>query len=120
MLHITSKPMVANYQIGNCNYSSIFSELIQAASVCEYYASDIFIDLKAIEQSIIDVENKVYFIGYRDSGVDGNTFIKSRLEQNPHYNYIRLYRLEITSDDYSINVELKRVHESDAIAELNK
>ena len=120
MLHINSKPITANYQIGNCNYSSIFSELIQATSVCEYYASDIFIDLKQIEQSIIDVENKVYFIGYRDSGVDGNSYVKSHLNQNPHYNYIRLYRLEISSDDYSINVELKRVNEYDAIKELNQ
>ena len=120
MLHTYSKPMVANYQIGNCNYSSIFSELIRAASVCEFYASDIFIDLKQIEQSIIECENKVYYIGYRDSGVDGNSFIKSRLSQNPHYKYIRLYRLEITSDDYSINVELKRISEYTAKEELCK
>lgn len=118
MLHINSKPITEKAQIGCLNYSSIFSELIHAASVCEYYASDIFIDLKSIEKSINEAENKVYYIGYRDYGVDGNTFIASRLRENSRYEYIRLYRLEISVDSGYITVELKRTSNYDICREL--
>lgn len=118
MLHLCSKPMTEKAQIGCLNYSSIFSELIHAASVCEYYASDIFIDLKSIEKSINEAENKVYYIGYRDYGVDGNTFVASRLRENSHYEYIRLYRLEISVDSGYITVELKRISNYDICREL--
>lgn len=106
--------------IGYLNYSSIFSELIHAASVCEYYASDVFIDLKRIECAITGAENKVFYLGYRNSGVDGNTFVKSRLSENRYYEYIRLYRLEISVDDGYITAELKRVSEYDAYKELGE
>lgn len=122
MLHICSKPMVEKAQINCLNYSSIFTELIHAASVCEYFASDVFIDLKAIERAIDNAETGVFFLGYRDSGVDGKGFVKSRLENDQYYHYIRLYRLEIsieylTYGDY-LTVELKRVDEYQARKEL--
>jgi len=118
MLHISSKPIMEKAQIGYLNYSSIFSELIHAATVCEYFASDVFIDLKRIECAITSAENKVFYLGYRNSGVDGNTFVKSRLSGNRYYEYIRLYRLEISSDGEYITVELKRVSNYDAHKEL--
>lgn len=122
MLHINSKPIVEKAQIGYLNYSSIFSELIHAASVCEYFASDVFIDLQCIEKAINDAdndaENKVFYLGYRNSGVDGNTFVKSRLSENRNYEYIRLYRLEISVRGEYITAELKRVSNYDAHKEL--
>lgn len=118
MLHTCSKPITEKAQIGYLNYSSIFSELIHAASVCEYYASDVFIDLKQIECAITGAENKVFYLGYRNMGVDGNTFVKSRLSENRYYEYIRLYRLEISSDGEYITVELKRVTSYDVYEEL--
>lgn len=118
MLHISSKPITEKAQIGCLNYSSIFSELIHAAIVCEYYASDVFIDLQSIEKAIKEAENRVFYLGYRDSGVDGNIFVKSRLSQNRNYEYIRLYKLEISVDDGYITVELKRVSNYDAHKEL--
>ena len=118
MLHITSKPITEKAQIGCLNYSPIFSELIHAAIVCEYYASDVFIDLQSIEKAIKEAENRVFYLGYRDSGVDGNTFVKSRLSQNRNYEYIRLYKLEISVDDGYITAELKRVSNYDARREL--
>ena len=118
MLHINSKPIVEKAQIGYLNYSSIFSELIHSASVCEYYASDVFIDLQTIEKAINEAENIVFYLGYRDSGVDGKTFVKSRLSENRYYEYIRLYRLEISSDGEYITAELKRVSTYDAYKEL--
>lgn len=120
MLHINSKPITEKSQIGYLNYSSIFSELICAASVCEYYASDVFIDLKQIECAITGAENKVFYLGYRNSGVDGNSYVKSQLSENKYYKYIRLYRLEISSDGEYITVELKRIDEYDAHKELCK
>ena len=118
MLHISSKPIMEKAQIDYLNYSSIFSELIHAAMVCEYFASDVFIDLKRIECAITGAENKVFYLGYRNSGIDGNTFVKSRLSENRYYEYIRLYRLEISSDGEYITVELKRVSNYDAHKEL--
>lgn len=118
MLHINSKPIREKAQIGCLNYSSIFSELIHAAIVCEYFASDVFIDLQTIEKVIKEAENRVFFIGFRDSGVDGKFFVKSRLESNKYYKYIRLYRLEISVDDGDISAELKRISEYDAYKEL--
>lgn len=118
MLHINSKPITGKAQKGCLNYSSIFTELIHSASVCEYFASDIFIDLKGIEQTIINAENGVFYLGYRNSGVDGNSFVKCRLTENEHYEYIRLYRLEISVDGEYISVELKRVSGYDARKEL--
>ena len=118
MLHICSKPITEKAQIGCLNYSSIFSELIHAAIVCEYFASDVFIDLQTIEKVIKEAENRVFYLGYRNSGVDGNLFVKSRLEGNRYYEYIRLYRLEISVDDEYISAELKRVSEYDAYKEL--
>ena len=118
MLHISSKPMTEKAQIGCLNYSSIFTELIHSASVCEYFASDIFIDLKGIEQTIINAENGVFYIGYRDSGVDGNAFVKCRIAENRYYEYIRLYKLEISVDGEYISAELKRVSTYDARREL--
>lgn len=118
MLHINSKPIVEKAQIGYLNYSSIFSELIHAASICEYYASDVFIDLKQIECAITGAENKVFYLGYRNSGVDGNSYVESQLSENKYYKYIRLYRLEISSKGGYITVELKRIDEYDARKEL--
>lgn len=118
MLHTCSKPITEKAQIGYLNYTSIFSELIHAAIVCEYYASDVFIDLQSIEKAIKEAENRVFYLGYRDYGVDGRTFVKSRLSENRYYEYIRLYRLEISSDGEDIIVELKRVTSYDAYKEL--
>ena len=110
--------------VNNINYSDIFSELIQAAGMgCEYYASDMFIELKSIEKDMENCENSVRFIGIRDSGVDGNTFIECRLRNSATYgtnNYIKLYRLEIICNDRDIIMELSRTSELEAKKELCK
>lgn len=118
MLHINSKPITEKAQLGNLNLSSIFSELITAAAVCEYYASDLFYDLKAIEKAIENAENAIFYIGFRNLGVDGKNFVKSRLAENEYYKYIRLYRLEISVSDGDITAKLKRVDEYTAYEEL--
>ena len=106
----------------NINYSDIFTELIQATGMtCEYYASDLYYTLTAIEKVVQNFENDVFYIGIRDSGVDGNTFIMSRLENSSLYgtnNYIKMYRLEIKSEYDLQTMELRRVSELDVRNEL--
>lgn len=106
----------------NINFSDIFTELIQAAGMgCEYYASDMFYNLTEIHKAIQSLDNKIFYIGIRDSGVDGNSFIKSRLENSSTYgtnNYIKMYRLEIKTDETSQTVELSRTSEYDVRKEL--
>ena len=106
----------------NLNYSDIFSELIQAAGMgCEYYASDLFYDLVAIRDAVENLESRVFFIGIRSSGVDGNNFIKSRLKDNPYtYEYIKLYRLELITTDNRQTLEIKRADRYDVRNELCK
>lgn len=106
----------------NINYSDIFTELIQATGMtCEYYASDLYYTLTAIEKIIKNFESDVLYIGIRDSGVDGNSFVKSRLENSSVYgtnNYIKMYRLEIKSYNDLQTMELLRVSEHDVRNEL--
>lgn len=104
----------------NLNFSDIFSELIQAAGMgCEYYASDLFYDLLEIRNAMENFESRVFFIGIRSSGVDGNNFIKSRLKDNPYtYEYIKLYRLELITTDDRQTLEIKRVGNYDVRKEL--
>lgn len=106
----------------NINYSDIFTELIQAAGMgCEYYASDMFYELAEIHKTIQSLDNKVFYIGIRDSGVDGTMYIRSRLENSSVYgsnNYIKMYRCEVKTNETSQIVELLRTSEYDVRKEL--
>lgn len=106
-------------QIGNLNISSIFSELIQAAGMgCECYASDLFYDLTAINNAIKSAEEKVFYIGIRTNGVDGESFIRSRLNRNScNYEpncYLKLYRLSVSVENEEMAVLLERISEYEA------
>lgn len=106
-------------QIGNLNISGIFSELIQAAGMgCENYASDLFYDLTAINNAIKSVEEKVFYIGIRTNGVDGESFIRSRLNRNGcNYSpncYLKLYRVSVSVENEEMTVLLERISEYDA------
>ena len=106
----------------NINFSDIFTELIQAAGMgCEYYASDMFYNLTEIHKAIQNLDNKVFYIGIRDSGVDGTMYIRSRLENSSVYgsnNYIKMYRCEVKTNETSQTVELSRTSEYDVQKEL--
>ena len=55
------------------NYSSVLTRLIQEAGrICEFYASDLFIDWRAIAESLEDgsVETGSRLFGFRKAGVD--------------------------------------------------
>ena len=88
------------------NLSSLFSFLIrEAGRLCDNYASDMFYELKAIEQrwygkdsvlfnseEIVDGTYDEIIIGIRESGVDGMSFIKNRTDSFI-YTYRELIRI---------------------------
>ena len=98
------------------NYSSILTELIhEAGRYCESYASDLFIDWEAVcnflDRSETNTE-RVFLFGFRQMGVDGAMSIFSHYESSEdlaRYNYRSLWRLDIKTDDRSIEMTLGRV-----------
>lgn len=89
------------------NYSSVLSRLIQEAGrFCEYFASDLFIDwggvLRWMEEAGENSE-AVFLFGFRQNGVDGNSFVLSRYNNGcyryPEKEYRSMWRLEISTDD---------------------
>ena len=96
-------------EIGNINYSSILTKLIQEAGrFCESYASDLFIDWKEIDEMIKDnsIQTSSYLFGIRKMGVDHKEFIFSRYESEKEFasfQYRKIYKLDIArADDYLI------------------
>lgn len=81
------------------NYSSILTELIQnAGRWCERYASDLFISWQTVENRLhkISMDNVSFLFGFRQSGVDHDTFIFSRFNQNEYTEeYRAIYRLDL-------------------------
>ena len=72
----------------NCNFSSEWSRLInEAGRWCESYASDILIDFESIKAYLErltrgeESEGREFWFGFRQSGVDGLSFIKARTER---------------------------------------
>ncbi len=112
-------------KIGNLNICGIFSELIQAAGMgCENYASDLFYDLTAIYSAIQFAEEKVFYVGIRTNGVDGESFIRNRLDRNNcNYSpncYLKLYRLSVSVENEEMTVLLERISEYEARKALVK
>lgn len=100
------------------NYSSILSRLIQEAGrFCEYFASDLFIDWGGVLRWMEEAEDNsesVFLFGFRQNGVDGNSFVLSRYNNGcyryPEKEYRSMWRLEISTDDKdSIKMILGRV-----------
>ena len=75
--------------VKDCNFSSEWSRLIcEAGRWCESYASDLMIDMDSVRAYLIGIvegmekpENKEFWFGFRQSGVDGLSFIQSRTER---------------------------------------
>ena len=99
------------------NYSSILTRLIQEAGrFCEYYASDLFIDWSSVMRYIDTAEaqeKKTFFFGFRQMGVDGNSFVESRFTSgmyaDPEKEYRSLCRLDIDTDGDEMEMTLGRV-----------
>lgn len=101
-----SKTSTASAQIladtVSVNLSDMFTRLIRDAARCSSYSSDVFYSLTEIDNAVRNYRNfaefEPIFIGFRRHGVDGNSFILSRIEGNPynvHREYFALYSVTI-------------------------
>lgn len=115
-VEITEENVLSYYPTGVCNnlnMSDINSLLIkQAAKHCQHYASDVVIDINAMEKKILELAEfaikgvtapvtDYVFFGFRDMGVDGTTFVRSRISDPVEYGDVRkcykaLYAAEIS------------------------
>ena len=89
------------------NISDIFTRLIKDAARCNSYSSDVYYDLQKIEEMVRNYRNfaevEPIFIGFRRHGVDGNSFILSRIGDKPynvHREYFALYSLTIEQEEH--------------------
>lgn len=85
------------------NMSSIYTKLIQEAGrYCDFYASDLLFDIYKIHKIIQSGESGTVYIGFRDSGVDGNQYIsvKEPIEIGSEYHAIYCVEIKQTEDDY--------------------
>lgn len=82
------------------NLSSIFTELIKESAKCKGYASDIVYDIYDIMKSVENrtLKSEVKYFGFRDYGVDYETFIL--LRTNEHFEgYRDIWKMVIERDE---------------------
>ena len=100
----------AHYEI---NYSSILTKLIQEAGrFCLFYASDLFIFWKAVEESLSEYreeESITYLFGFYESGVHISADVAKAFEQHNYYYFRSVYALEIVKKGTRIHMILRRV-----------
>ena len=91
----------------DCNFSTEWSRLInEAGRWCESYASDILIDFETIEAYLGQLANgeesegREFWFGFRQSGVDGLSFIRSRTERDyASHTYRAVWRWSFTVEE---------------------
>lgn len=103
----------------NINYSDILTFLIQkAGTICKNYASDLFISWNSLEKEMKEQGQEYtggkYLFGFRESGVDHNSYVLSRLNnygvEGLKRDIKELYVLEVSvkeSDVYYMGNEIK-------------
>ena len=103
----------------NINYSDILTFLIQkAGTICKHYASDLFISWSSIENKMkkegSEYAGGKYLFGFRESGVDHDTYVLSRLNnygvEGLKKEVKELYLLEVSikkSEIYCIGDKIK-------------
>ena len=84
------------------NYSSILSKLIlEAGKHCKYHASDLFIDWKIIDRELenFDYKGGRYIFGFREMGVDHNSYFENWLGNPDFYGmdrYLAVWVLDVS------------------------
>lgn len=118
----------------NINYSGILSHLIcKAGTACKSYASDLFISWKSVDQKFPVKQNFSSWFGFREMGVDHDSFIRSRLSNSGLYGsgiYAEIYKLEVSyvpydsewydPDEGRIYLKLYEVNEAEALKALKE
>lgn len=107
-----SAQFVWEYPYGNegsleTNLSSEFSELIRQAARCNRYGSDLIYDINNVNNTMETWtgEKTLFVFGFRRDGVDGNSFVLSRVNNeckniyDIHKLYFALYFMEVKEDE---------------------
>ena len=107
-----SAQFLRNYPYGNegrmdANLSDIFTELIKQAARCNRYSSDIIYDIGSINDAMEkwNGEKTLFVMGFRRDGVDGNSFVLSRVNNECeklykiHDKYFAIYFVEVKEDE---------------------
>lgn len=89
------------------NISSEVSFLIkEVGRLCEYYASDLYFDLKQLYHDLMDdsvlfnQDEYLWVVGIREMGCDSEYFISNRLEHGEaERNYHKIYAIEVHKTD---------------------
>jgi len=89
------------------NLSSEFSELIRQAARCNRYSSDIIYDIGNVNDAMEKWTGKktLFVMGFRRDGVDGNSFVLSRVNNeckeiyNIHNLYFAIFFMEVKEDE---------------------
>lgn len=86
----------------NINMSNLYTKLIQEAGrFCDCYASDLIYDIDAIREAIDNHKSRKFYMGFRESGIDHNSFIECRTPSEIRdYRVIWKLTLKFTEDDY--------------------
>lgn len=108
----TSAQFVRKYPYGNeghleTNLSSEFSELIKQAARCNRFSSDVIYDIGSVNDAleVWTGEKRLFVFGFRRDGVDGNSFVLSRVNNkckniyDVYKLYFALYFMEIKEDE---------------------
>ena len=97
------------YKKWEINMSSIISSLIKtAAKFCDCYASDIFFDLRMIDETLRNGEELKprYVFGFRDSGVDHEDWYE--LHKDDYKYYMEVWFLDVETDNNKIKMCLHK------------
>lgn len=106
-----------NEKCWNINYSDILTFLIQKAGIiCKHYASDLFITWNSLENEMKQdgYAGGKYLFGFRESGVDHDVCILTRL--NNHgveglKNEIKeLYEVEVSVKKHKIEMQFGEIN----------
>lgn len=110
------------------NVSDIMSYLIkEVGEKVANYQSDLYYDLKSLEKLIDEwkpnTEAEDIYVGLRESGVDGGTFVICRAVNSNSVNefidsYIDLYHiwLEEDKDKLGVTIQLDKLEKADMVA----
>ena len=97
------------------NYSSILTKLIQSAGkYCKHYASDLFIDWKAVDALLNAGEpiNETKIFAMRDMGVDHKEYYEIKKSKPDIYgseSYHEVWKLEIVTEGSDITMTLELI-----------
>jgi len=92
--HNTERGEIRNGKV-DINLSTGFTWLIQSAGQCRFYSSDLLYDIESINDAIQSCADsilvgdssfeRIFYLGFREMGVDGNSFIAHKIEHGNCY-----------------------------------